>query len=114
MRGQAEAFKAKQAEKGGFVCNMAGRVWRQLKVDAELLCPCGALALVEVLFGDPEVVSVLHHIGQHSASQEHHVLAARRILNANLELGQTRRVALPSTGIEYQSWSMEIAMKSMT
>lgn len=37
-------------------------------------------------FGQPEGVLVFHDVGQHGATQEHHVLTPGRVLDADLEL----------------------------
>ena len=47
-----------------------------------------------LLFRDPELWPILHDIGKDGTSKEHHVFAARRVLDAQLELGETRLVAL--------------------
>ena len=53
--------------------------------DAQLVEGTDTL-LLPLLLCDPEAVLVLHNIRQHRASQEHHVLTTRRILNADLEV----------------------------
>ena len=40
----------------------------------------------------PELILVLHDVGQHGASHEHHVLPAGRVLDADLELLQKEKV----------------------
>jgi len=52
--------------------------------DSELLQHPRALLLV-LLPRHPEVVLVLHDVGQHGAAQEHHVLTARGVLDPDLE-----------------------------
>lgn len=44
--------------------------------------------LLVLLPGQPEVVLVLHDVGQHGSAQEHHVLSPGRILNPDLEFLQ--------------------------
>lgn len=45
-----------------------------------------AKAFLQVLGpAQPEGFLVLHDVGQHGAAQEHHVFAARGVLDANLE-----------------------------
>ena len=46
--------------------------------------------LVVLPLGDPEVLLVLHDLGEHSSTEENHVLAARGILNADLEFLKAR------------------------
>jgi len=41
--------------------------------------------LLVLLARHPEGVTVLHDVCQHSTTQEHHVLATRRVLNTDLE-----------------------------
>ena len=60
---------------------------------AETIKGAGAL-LVPFIAADPEAVAPLHDISQNRATQEHHVLAARRVLDADLEVGEARSVAL--------------------
>ena len=48
---------------------------------AEFLENSQAILLV-LLPAHPEVVPVLHHVGQHGAADENHVFSARRVLNA--------------------------------
>ena len=52
--------------------------------DPQLLHDPQSLLLV-FLPGHPEGLFVLHDVRQDRATQEHHVLSTRRILNANLE-----------------------------
>lgn len=44
--------------------------------------------LLVLLPGQPEVVLVLHDVGQHGSAQEHHVLSSRRILDPDLKFLQ--------------------------
>ena len=52
---------------------------------AKLVEAADALLLV-LRFADPDLLLVLDDVGQHSAAQKHHVLAPRRVLDADLEL----------------------------
>lgn len=52
--------------------------------DAELLQNAHALFLI-LLPRQPEVVLVFHDVSQHRPTQKHHVLAAGRVLDPDLE-----------------------------
>lgn len=67
------------------------------------LCPSSALSdgdseffqhadsfFLVLLPGQPEVVLVLHDVGQHGSAQEHHVLSSGRILNPDLKFLQNK------------------------
>merc|ERR1712154_692838 len=49
--------------------------------------------LVVVLLAEPELGLLLHNVGQHRASEEHHVLPARRVLDLELELARSALIA---------------------
>ena len=57
-----------------------------LRGDAELGEQARDALLLKVALGEPKVLLVLHDIRQHGAAEEHHVLATRGILDADLEL----------------------------
>ena len=61
--------------------------------DTKLGQAADALLLI-VLARDPDLLLVLDNLGEHGAAQEHHVLAARRVLDAHFELGQLASVVL--------------------
>lgn len=44
--------------------------------------------------GHPECVSVLHHFGQHSTTNEHHVLTPWRVFNTNFKFLSTHKFRL--------------------
>ena len=48
--------------------------------------------LLVLLAGHPEAVPVLHDVGQHGPAQEHHVLAARRVLDTDLKFLRGREM----------------------
>jgi len=50
--------------------------------------------LFVVLLAHPELLAILHDLSEHGTSEEHHVLSARRVLNAALELGELGLVSL--------------------
>ncbi len=67
------------------------------------VCPSSALSdgdseffqhadsfLLVLLPGQPEVVLVLHDVGQHGSAQEHHVLSPGRILDPDLKFLQDK------------------------
>ena len=41
--------------------------------------------LLVLLFGQPELWLVFHHVGQYGTADEYHVLSSGRILDSNLE-----------------------------
>ena len=58
--------------------------------DSEFLQHADSFLLV-LLAGQPEVVLVLHDVGQHGSAQEHHVLSPGRVLDADLEFLKKQR-----------------------
>lgn len=79
-----------------FMCVCVCVVW--------VFCPSSALSdghskffqhtdsfLLVLLPGQPEVVLVLHDVGQHGSTQEHHVLSPGRILNPDLKFLQEKK-----------------------
>lgn len=57
--------------------------------DSEFLQHADSFLLV-LLAGQPEVVLVLHDVGQHGAAQEHHVFTPGGVLDPDLEFLQGR------------------------
>merc|ERR1719192_1097019 len=58
------------------------------------LVQAGQPLLLVLGLGDPELLFVLHDIGQHSSANEHHIFSPGRVFNPDLELGESLRVAL--------------------
>lgn len=82
-----------------------------------VVCPFSALSdgdseffqhadsfLLVLLPGQPEVVLVLHDVGQHGSAQEHHVLSPGRILDPDLKFLQHNRTQSRKCD-EAKSWS---------
>ena len=67
---------------------------------AELALDDGRTVLIPLLLGDPELGALVHDVGQHGAAQEDHVLAARGVLDAELELLDARGVALDEVRVQ--------------
>jgi hypothetical protein len=65
-------------------------------LDSQLVLARGDLdtLLFVLLSAHPELLSILHDLSEHGSSEEHHVLAARRVFNAALELGELGFVSL--------------------
>lgn len=65
-------------------------VWVLSDGDSELLQHSRPFLLV-LLPRHPEAVLVLHDVGQHGSTQEHHVLSPGRILDPDLKFLQDKR-----------------------
>lgn len=66
------------------VCGCSVRPGALSDGDSEFFQHADSFLLV-LLPGQPEVVLVLHDVGQHRSTQEHHVLSPGRILNPDLK-----------------------------
>ena len=77
-------------------CGRGGHTQQGSTLNSQLVLAGGDLdtLLLVLLSAHPELLPILHDLSKHGSSEEHHVLAAGRVFDPALELGELGFVSL--------------------